>query len=121
MDTVDAASPLRRVLPFLSEHIGGAAGLAGGTVGFVVRLRTFSQKGLLVVGRALTDRYGIRPVVLTGAFCASTDSAESGTPSGCGRGWSVAVQSGPFLALCCAYLLTYNQALSRSAREVERG
>ncbi|GGQ97173.1 MDR family MFS transporter [Streptomyces aurantiogriseus] len=54
------------VLPFLAEHLGGAVGMAGWMVGFVLGLRTFSQQGLFVVGGALADRYGIRPVVLTG-------------------------------------------------------
>jgi MFS family permease len=54
------------VLPFLSEHLGTAVGMAGWTVGFVLGLRTFSQQGLFVVGGALADRYGIRPVVLAG-------------------------------------------------------
>lgn len=54
------------VLPFLSEHLGQAVGMAGWLVGFVLGLRTFSQQGLFVVGGALADRYGIRPVVLTG-------------------------------------------------------
>ncbi|MFE6622560.1 MDR family MFS transporter [Streptomyces sp. NPDC057740] len=54
------------VLPFLSEHLGQAVGMAGWMVGLVLGLRTFSQQGLFVVGGALADRYGIRPVVLTG-------------------------------------------------------
>lgn len=54
------------VLPFLSEHLGQAVGMAGWLVGFVLGLRTFSQQGLFVVGGALSDRYGIRPVVLVG-------------------------------------------------------
>ncbi|MFF4272107.1 MDR family MFS transporter [Streptomyces sp. NPDC001536] len=54
------------VLPFLSEHLGTAVGMAGWMVGFVLGLRTFSQQGLFVVGGALADRYGIRPVVLAG-------------------------------------------------------
>ncbi|RPF37669.1 nitrate/nitrite transporter NarK [Streptomyces sp. TLI_185] len=54
------------VLPFLSEHLGRAMGMAGWLVGFVLGLRTFSQQGLFVVGGALADRYGIRPVVLAG-------------------------------------------------------
>ncbi|MEU8845053.1 MFS transporter [Streptomyces sp. NPDC048564] len=54
------------VLPFLAEHLGQAVGMAGWTVGFVLGLRTFSQQGLFVVGGALADRYGIRPVVLAG-------------------------------------------------------
>ncbi|MEU0058910.1 MFS transporter [Streptomyces sp. NPDC006334] len=54
------------VLPFLAEHLGGAVGMAGWTVGFVLGLRTFSQQGLFLVGGALADRHGIRPVVLAG-------------------------------------------------------
>ncbi|MPY56579.1 MDR family MFS transporter [Streptomyces spongiae] len=54
------------VLPFLAEHLGTAIGLAGWMVGFVLGLRTFSQQGLFVVGGALADRYGVRPVVLAG-------------------------------------------------------
>ncbi|CAL9582180.1 Multidrug resistance protein MdtH [Streptomyces sp. enrichment culture] len=54
------------VLPFLSEHLGRTVGMAGWLVGFVLGLRTFSQQGLFVVGGALADRYGIRPVVLAG-------------------------------------------------------
>ncbi|MEW2051189.1 IS256 family transposase [Streptomyces sp. NPDC005476] len=54
------------VLPFLAEHLGTALGMAGWMVGFVLGLRTFSQQGLFVVGGALVDRYGVRPIVLTG-------------------------------------------------------
>lgn len=54
------------VLPFLAEHLGTAIGTAGWMVGFVLGLRTFSQQGLFVVGGALADRYGVRPVVLAG-------------------------------------------------------
>ncbi|MER5584988.1 MFS transporter [Streptomyces asoensis] len=54
------------VLPFLAGHLGGAVGMAGWLVGFVLGLRTFSQQGLFVVGGALADRHGIRPVVLAG-------------------------------------------------------
>ncbi|MEU9558838.1 MDR family MFS transporter [Streptomyces fumanus] len=54
------------VLPFLADHLGEGIGMAGWLVGFVLGLRTFSQQGLFVVGGALADRYGIRPVVLTG-------------------------------------------------------
>ncbi|TPQ22739.1 MDR family MFS transporter [Streptomyces sporangiiformans] len=54
------------VLPFLAEHLGTAIGLAGWLVGLVLGLRTFSQQGLFVVGGALADRYGVRPVVLVG-------------------------------------------------------
>ncbi|MFD7325854.1 MFS transporter [Streptomyces sp. NPDC059875] len=54
------------VLPYLADHLGGALGLGGWLVGLILGLRTFSQQGLFVVGGALTDRYGARPVVLAG-------------------------------------------------------
>ncbi|MFF9350805.1 MDR family MFS transporter [Streptomyces sp. NPDC014734] len=54
------------VLPYLATHLGAGLGMAGWLVGLVLGLRTFSQQGLFVVGGALTDRYGPRPVVLAG-------------------------------------------------------
>ncbi|MFI6650868.1 MFS transporter [Streptomyces sp. NPDC050529] len=54
------------VLPYLATHLGTGLGMAGWLVGLVLGLRTFSQQGLFVIGGALTDRYGPRPVVLTG-------------------------------------------------------
>ncbi|MGW1816025.1 MDR family MFS transporter [Streptomyces sp. NPDC002125] len=54
------------VLPYLAAHLGEGLGMAGWLVGLVLGLRTFSQQGLFVVGGALTDRYGPRPVVLAG-------------------------------------------------------
>lgn len=54
------------VLPFLAEHLADVIGMAGWLIGLVLGLRTFSQQGLFVVGGALADRYGVRPVVLAG-------------------------------------------------------
>ncbi|MEU5286521.1 MFS transporter [Streptomyces sp. NPDC020755] len=54
------------VLPYLATHLGSGLGMAGWLIGLVLGLRTFSQQGLFVVGGALTDRYGPRPVVLAG-------------------------------------------------------
>ncbi|MET8470321.1 MFS transporter [Streptomyces sp. NPDC006422] len=56
------------VLPYLATHLSESIGLAGWAVGLVLGLRTFSQQGLFVVGGALTDRFGPRPVVLVGCL-----------------------------------------------------
>ncbi|MGW6209175.1 MFS transporter [Streptomyces sp. NPDC055089] len=56
------------VLPYLATHLGTGLGMTGWLVGLVLGLRTFSQQGLFVIGGALTDRYGPRPVVLTGCL-----------------------------------------------------
>ncbi|GAA4694542.1 MFS transporter [Pseudonocardia yuanmonensis] len=60
------ASGASRVLPYLATHLAEDLALAGGVVGLVLGLRTFSQQGLFVVGGALADRWGAKPVVLTG-------------------------------------------------------
>ncbi|MQS09087.1 MDR family MFS transporter [Streptomyces alkaliphilus] len=54
------------VLPFLADHLGSGIGMAGWLIGLVLGLRTFSQQGLFVIGGMLTDRLGVRPVVLVG-------------------------------------------------------
>ncbi|WP_211275461.1 MFS transporter [Actinoplanes rectilineatus] len=54
------------VLPFLAGHLAEDLGLAAATVGLVLGLRTFSQQGLFLIGGVLADRFGARPVVLTG-------------------------------------------------------
>lgn len=54
------------VLPYLATHLADDLGLAAAAVGLVLGLRTFSQQGMFVVGGALTDRYGAKPVVLVG-------------------------------------------------------
>ena len=54
------------VLPFLAGHLAGDLALAGWIVGLVLGVRTFSQQGLFAVGGALADRFGPKPMILTG-------------------------------------------------------
>ncbi|MHA6796239.1 MFS transporter [Pseudonocardia bannensis] len=54
------------VLPYLAGHLVDDLALAGGLVGLVLGLRTFSQQGLFVVGGTLADRIGAKPVILLG-------------------------------------------------------
>jgi MFS family permease len=54
------------VVPFLAVHLTEDLTLAGGVVGLVLGLRTFSQQGLFFLGGGLADRFGVRPIVLLG-------------------------------------------------------
>ena len=54
------------VLPYLAGYLGNTLGLAGATIGLILGLRSFSQQGLFVVGGTLADRYGPRPIILSG-------------------------------------------------------
>lgn len=54
------------VVPFLAVHMTEAFGAGGALVGFVLGIRTFSQQGLFFLGGGLADRFGIKPVLLTG-------------------------------------------------------
>ncbi|MEJ2884958.1 MFS transporter [Actinomycetospora aeridis] len=54
------------VLPFFALHLTRDLGFGGALVGLLLGLRTFSQQGLFFLGGALADRFGTRPVALTG-------------------------------------------------------
>nr|WP_075728642.1 MFS transporter [Corynebacterium aquilae] len=54
------------VVPFLANYMTDSLAASGVMVGFVLGLRTFSQQGLFFVGGGLADRFGIKPVLLTG-------------------------------------------------------
>ena len=54
------------VVPFLAVHLTEDLALAGGVVGLVLGVRTFSQQGLFFLGGGLADRFGVKPMVLLG-------------------------------------------------------
>ncbi|MFF8691468.1 MDR family MFS transporter [Streptomyces sp. NPDC015144] len=95
------------VLPYLAGHLGTGLGMAGWLVGLVLGLRTFSQQGLFVVGGALTDRYGPRPVVLAG--CALRIA---------GFGW-LAVAGSTATVIAAVVLIGFAAALFSPAVESE--
>ncbi|MFJ8848552.1 MFS transporter [Streptomyces cyaneofuscatus] len=95
------------VLPYLAAHLGSGLGMAGWLVGLVLGLRTFSQQGLFVVGGALTDRYGPRPVVLAG--CALRIA---------GFGW-LAYADSPATVIAAVLLIGFAAALFSPAVESE--
>lgn len=54
------------VVPFLATYMSQSLAATGAMIGLVLGLRTFSQQGLFFVGGALTDRFGVKPILLTG-------------------------------------------------------
>ena len=54
------------VVPFLATYMTDNLAASGAMIGFILGLRTFSQQGLFFIGGGLTDRCGIKPMLLVG-------------------------------------------------------
>ncbi|KUM98042.1 MFS transporter [Streptomyces yokosukanensis] len=54
------------LMPYLADHLAHGIGLAAWTVGLVLGIRNLSQQGMFLVGGTLADRYGCKPMILTG-------------------------------------------------------
>jgi MFS family permease len=54
------------VVPFLALHLADDLRLAGWAIGLVLGVRIASQQGLFFVGGLLADRFGNRPMIMTG-------------------------------------------------------
>ncbi|GAB1818333.1 MFS transporter [Herbidospora sp. RD11066] len=56
------------LMPYLAGHLSGGLGFAAWTVGLVLGVRNLSQQGLFLLGGALADRLGYRPVIIAGCL-----------------------------------------------------
>lgn len=54
------------LMPYLADHLAHGLGLAAWTVGLVLGVRNLSQQGMFLIGGTLADRYGCKPMILTG-------------------------------------------------------
>ncbi len=54
------------VVPFLALFLRDDMLLSGGLIGLILRLRTFSQQGMFILGGTLADRYGAKAIILAG-------------------------------------------------------
>ncbi|MCD9145131.1 MFS transporter [Streptomyces albireticuli] len=54
------------LMPYLAQHLSGSLGMAAWTVGLVLGVRNFSQQGMFFVGGTLADRFGYKPLIVSG-------------------------------------------------------
>ncbi|MBZ3901355.1 MFS transporter [Streptomyces griseiscabiei] len=66
------------LMPYLAAHLSGTLGLAGWIVGLVLGVRNFSQQGMFVVGGALADRFGYKPLIVAGCVLRTAGFAALG-------------------------------------------
>ncbi|PRY02431.1 MFS transporter [Allonocardiopsis opalescens] len=105
------------VVPFLAVHLAEDLLLAGWAVGVVLGVRTFSQQGLFFLGGALADRYGTKPMVLTGCAIRVAGFAVLGLAPDFGTVLLGAVLTGFAAAL---FSPAVESALAQEGTELER-
>ncbi|MEV0371660.1 MFS transporter [Streptomyces sp. NPDC050636] len=66
------------LMPYLAAHLSGTLGLAGWLVGLVLGVRNFSQQGMFLVGGALADRFGYKPLIVAGCLLRTAGFATLG-------------------------------------------
>lgn len=66
------------LMPYLAAHLSGTLGLAGWAVGLILGIRNFSQQGMFLVGGALADRFGYKPLIVAGCVLRTVGFATLG-------------------------------------------
>ncbi|MFE5870332.1 MFS transporter [Streptomyces roseifaciens] len=54
------------LMPYLAQYLSGNLGMAAWTVGLILGVRNFSQQGMFFFGGTLADRFGYKPMIVTG-------------------------------------------------------
>ncbi|MEU9200340.1 MFS transporter [Streptomyces sp. DT224] len=54
------------LMPYLAAHLSGTLALAAWAVGLIMGMRNLSQQGMFLIGGALADRLGYRPLIIAG-------------------------------------------------------
>ncbi|WP_343067203.1 MFS transporter [Streptomyces rectiverticillatus] len=54
------------LMPYLAQYLSGNLGMAAWTVGLILGVRNFSQQGMFFFGGTLADRFGYKPMIITG-------------------------------------------------------
>lgn len=54
------------LIPYLADHLSNELALATWLVGLILGVRNFSQQGMFLLGGALADRFGYKPLIVAG-------------------------------------------------------
>jgi predicted MFS family arabinose efflux permease len=54
------------LMPYLAGYLTGDLAMAAWAVGLILGVRNLSQQGMFLLGGTLADRYGYKPLILTG-------------------------------------------------------
>ncbi|MFB6840915.1 MFS transporter [Streptomyces sp. NPDC056361] len=54
------------LMPYLAAHLADGLGMAAWAIGLVLGARNLSQQGMFLVGGALADRLGFKPLIVAG-------------------------------------------------------
>lgn len=54
------------LMPYLAAHLSGSLALSAWAVGLVLGVRNLSQQGMFLIGGALADRLGYKPLIVAG-------------------------------------------------------
>ncbi|MFF7179697.1 MFS transporter [Streptomyces sp. NPDC008121] len=54
------------LMPYLAAHLADGLGMAAWSVGLVLGARNLSQQGMFLIGGALADRLGFKPLIVAG-------------------------------------------------------
>lgn len=54
------------LIPYLADHLSTELALATWLVGLILGVRNFAQQGMFLVGGALADRFGFKPLIVAG-------------------------------------------------------
>ncbi|MCX5582905.1 MFS transporter [Streptomyces erythrochromogenes] len=54
------------LMPYLAAHLSGSLAMAAWAVGLVLGVRNLSQQGMFLIGGALADRLGYKPLIVAG-------------------------------------------------------
>ncbi|MEU8526481.1 MULTISPECIES: MFS transporter [Streptomyces] len=54
------------LMPYLAAYLADGIGMAAWAVGLVLGVRNLSQQGMFLVGGALADRFGFKPLIVAG-------------------------------------------------------